>query len=659
MGHGNGWPSPYTYDPNYTTKDGFGLNATSGAGDYNNKYYGEPYVSSLDLAPGAIVLLNHLCYASGNSEPGHAEPSMTVARQRADNYAAGFLKAGAEAVIADGHAGAEGYLRRIVHDATRRSRTCGARCRTPNGHVLTYASSRTPGATVFQDPNTTVDGVLSLARGPVARRHHGRSHRWRLRGHRGTSGSVSSCRATLPCRPKAPACTAIPIPRSHPRGRSPPGPASAIVDEPGQTTAEGARLVEVQGLDDPGVTGFMIATDLAPRDSTSPFVRRLDAGGPFSPNGDGQADGTTLQASFTESVAWTLRVRNASNAVLFQKTGTGATFAFAWSGIVSGAAVPDGTYNVTVSGVDAWGNAPATATRPLIVDTKAPILKSLTPGADTTQWFSPNGDGVRDTVTINATNSELGSLQARVFDAKDALVKSWTVANGSGAAAMTWNGRNAANGYARDGTYEIRISPRDAAGNVGAGVARTVTLIGALKSVSSSKTMFFPQDGDALARWTKLSFTLVRPMTVTWTVQNAAGETVATRLVDTAMPAGTSSWMFYGRRTSDGSVLPRGRYVSVVTATDGTLTATQTVAFETDAFTVRPSDATPGRGQSITVTVNSAESLERAPMLYVSQPGVARWGVRTKMIGTNLYRVTIRMKTGGGTGTGVAQGRRA
>ena len=25
MGHGNGWPSPYTYDPNYTTKDGMGL----------------------------------------------------------------------------------------------------------------------------------------------------------------------------------------------------------------------------------------------------------------------------------------------------------------------------------------------------------------------------------------------------------------------------------------------------------------------------------------------------------------------------------------------------------------------------------------------------------------------------------------------------------
>ena len=99
MGHGNGWPSPYTYDPLYTTKDGFGLNATSGAGDYNNKYYGEPYVSQLDLADDAIVLLHHLCYAAGNSEPGGAAPSVSVARQRLDNYAPAFRKPAATIVF--------------------------------------------------------------------------------------------------------------------------------------------------------------------------------------------------------------------------------------------------------------------------------------------------------------------------------------------------------------------------------------------------------------------------------------------------------------------------------------------------------------------------------------------------------------------------------
>ena len=46
LGHGNGWPSPYTFDPNYTTKNGFGLNYDSNRdgklSDYENRYYGEP-----------------------------------------------------------------------------------------------------------------------------------------------------------------------------------------------------------------------------------------------------------------------------------------------------------------------------------------------------------------------------------------------------------------------------------------------------------------------------------------------------------------------------------------------------------------------------------------------------------------------------------------
>ena len=111
FGHGNGWPSPYTYDPKYTTKDGMGLNDPAHLSDSVHKYYGEPSMATLSLAPNAIVLLGNLCYASGNSEPGETAPSVTVAHQRIDNYAAGFIKGGARAVIADGHGGLVSYIR--------------------------------------------------------------------------------------------------------------------------------------------------------------------------------------------------------------------------------------------------------------------------------------------------------------------------------------------------------------------------------------------------------------------------------------------------------------------------------------------------------------------------------------------------------------------
>ena len=140
-------------------------------------------MAQLDLAPGAIVLLHHLCYASGNSEPGNAEPSVSVARQRADNYAAGFLKAGASAVIADGHAGAERYLRAIftthqsIEDMWRTMPNA-------NGNFVSFPSARTSGATVYQDPNTPDLRVLPVADHRDPRRDDRRGRVRRLRRHR-------------------------------------------------------------------------------------------------------------------------------------------------------------------------------------------------------------------------------------------------------------------------------------------------------------------------------------------------------------------------------------------------------------------------------------------------------------------------------------------
>ena len=161
--------APTRYDPKYTTKNGFGLNKVEGAGDNNNVYYGEPYVSTLDLAPGAVVMLHHLCYAAGNSEPGQAEPSVTVARQRADNYAAGFLKAGAAAVIADGHAGPEGYLQALFTTQQPLESHVGQPVERERKHRLVPIGSdagrhRLPGS---RDPDV---GLLPLDRRPLGGR---------------------------------------------------------------------------------------------------------------------------------------------------------------------------------------------------------------------------------------------------------------------------------------------------------------------------------------------------------------------------------------------------------------------------------------------------------------------------------------------------------
>ena len=198
-------------------------------------------------------------------------------------------------------------------------------------------------------------------------------------------------------------------------------------------------------------------------------------------------------------------------------------------------------------------------------------------------------------------------------------------------------------------TYRIRVAGMDVAGNTGPAVERTVNVIGALRTVTTSRSLFFPQDLDTLDRATVLSFTLARPMTVTWTLRNAANQVVMTHLASVALPAGTQTWTFNGRR-ADGTMLPRGHYTSHVYVTDGTLVAAQGAAFDMDAFLIKLNDATPKRGQSITITATTAELLSKSPTLFIYQPRLARWSVRMSKVSGHTYRITIRLKSSGGTG---------
>jgi len=97
------------------------------------------------------VLLNHLCYASGNSEPGVIEGTLGQARQRVDNFAAGFIQAGAAAVVAEAYASPNHMLRTVL--GGRRSIESAWRgAPTRNGNVFAFKSARSPGYIAQMDP---------------------------------------------------------------------------------------------------------------------------------------------------------------------------------------------------------------------------------------------------------------------------------------------------------------------------------------------------------------------------------------------------------------------------------------------------------------------------------------------------------------------------
>jgi hypothetical protein len=167
LGHGNGSPSPYA--GGQTSHNGLGLNSSASGSNFNVRYYGETYVArSIHLAPNAVVVLNHLCYASGNNEWGRGNPSRTTAVKRVDNYGEGFLRAGAAAVFAEGITDA-GYILRNLFSTGRTMREIfWASPHSTHRYAISFTSRRVRGAKVIMDPYRpnryyrSVDGRLDV-----------------------------------------------------------------------------------------------------------------------------------------------------------------------------------------------------------------------------------------------------------------------------------------------------------------------------------------------------------------------------------------------------------------------------------------------------------------------------------------------------------------
>jgi flagellar hook assembly protein FlgD len=657
MGHGNGWPSPYGPFQPYT-KDGLGLNPyDTTTNNTTTKYWGEYYLArDVRLAPNAVVLLHHLCYSAGNSEPGVADGTLSVAKQRVDNMAAGWLRSGARAVIAEVYTsgmwgGAAWYVRQLF--TTRQTIDQIWRANPNfNNHVLGFASSRTPGFTAQMDPDRV--NAPPFGRSIVAKLD--------LRSQDVTGARYVATDVDPPTFvvPGAASVTfdgagLFPDAALTPDAETGLPPGSLALDTrlrlDGQyAPVNGAAVFAVHTLD--GVrTGFMSAATLRPRDSAGPNIWTADAGtGAFSPNGDGSRDSAAVSGQLSESASWQVAFSNADGAILRTVSGTGATYVATWNGIVDGAPVPDGTYRFVVTATDGWGNPQGSRTGALVVDTVAPQLGPEPLAVAVPITFSPNGDGSADSVSLPYSTNEAGSIVLSVRDESNSLVRSFAATARAGAGTVSWAGDTNAGATTADGPYTVSLAPRDSAGNVGAARSRPVVVYTALRSVTAAPTLFFPQDGDAYARTTTLRFTLTKPATVTWTVRNVAGAVVTTRYAGAALAAGTYAWAWDGR-TSTGSYVPRGIYYPRVTASSGSATISQGAAVRADAFRITSTDTTPARGQWLTITAVSAENLSASARLVLYQPGHAGVGVTMTRVATRTYRARIHLFSWGSTGT--------
>ena len=159
LGHGNGYPNPYTTTFYGDRTDGWGLNRTTTGGDGDNwsttmVYCGEKALTGtltstdgsaqrtycaggpITPAPGWVMIYNNACYAPGASEPGTTPASPTQALQRASYYSNKVLSP----LGASGYFATDQGAAPLVHDLlTKPGTTYGAiyAAHVPTGMAVT------------------------------------------------------------------------------------------------------------------------------------------------------------------------------------------------------------------------------------------------------------------------------------------------------------------------------------------------------------------------------------------------------------------------------------------------------------------------------------------------------------------------------------------
>jgi len=222
-------------------------------------------------------------------------------------------------------------------------------------------------------------------------------------------------------------------------------------------------------------------------DHSNPFLTLSVSPNPFSPNGDGINDATTISITVDDSstpIYGRVEIRDYSDVMVRNlytpADGTLSTGDYTWDGrydpgLHDGGIVPNGTYNVYVIALDSAENS-SQQTTTVEVETVYPEISEVTVSPDT---FSPkNGDGVKDssTITFKAVRTG-GGLTFNICDGETSirdLTSNVTVVGDH--YSVTWDGKKNDGSWAADGTYYCWIYGKSLTGEEQTDKSGTVTV---------------------------------------------------------------------------------------------------------------------------------------------------------------------------------------
>ncbi|HET7473061.1 MAG TPA: glycosyl hydrolase family 18 protein [Candidatus Limnocylindrales bacterium] len=286
----------------------------------------------------------------------------------------------------------------------------------------------------------------------------------------------------------------------------------------------------------------------------------------FSPNGDGWSD--------TIEIDWRAdRDFDAVRLGVFRSDGSlvgsvpvpqisAGAHAFAWDGRVNGTLLADGRYLVSLAG-SAGGSSfsnpgmtfrtSALARYGITIDRVPPVV---TGSSISGTLISPNGDGILDgiAVALTASGSTKWTFAAAPVSGSSVGAAVTTRSGTGGTARVTWTGRTNGGAAVADGTYRLRLTAIDNAGNH---VSRSWTVrVDATPATLTAKAAppSFSPDGDGTADSTRISWTATER--ISGMIRIRQGSTIVRSWTLAAGTSGALTWTGLngsGTRVADGT----------------------------------------------------------------------------------------------------------
>jgi flagellar hook assembly protein FlgD/outer membrane protein OmpA-like peptidoglycan-associated protein len=253
----------------------------------------------------------------------------------------------------------------------------------------------------------------------------------------------------------------------------------------------------------------------------------------FSPNNDGNQDEMIIYQDASNELLWVGDIRRtrgqAGEAPVrsFRFSGTPPA-RITWDGHGdSGTFAADGEYTYELYATDPAGNSGRSNTALFTLSTAdTPVMLTTD-----TRAFSPNGDGVKDTINIHPgiqVTEGINSWKIDILNSSGGVVRTFE-GRGVPPASLSWDGKNPSGGPSPDGIYTARIELRYVQGNqpAASSLPFQVDTQAPRADLSAPYTLFSP-NGDGRRDFIPLQVSTDGDEEWEATVTNARGQTVRT-----------------------------------------------------------------------------------------------------------------------------------